>query len=304
MPIASRSALAGTRRGCRKATRRRVAARSSCKIRRSRRSRSPRARSRVADIETHVTSYCGRCGTRQRDRATRSARPSARRAGMVVYPRVSPAMMALVTRGRELLLAALSALRIRAMYSALAGFRRAGQEIDRGLRPIARCAKRSASRSHAPALLRQPVVAVPAFAHDRDSPPSTPAARSLRDDPEIDDAAQWFPLDALPACPRRCSSIAGGSSMRPVARLTARMGVSSFRLSSVERDARVLTIVRATDLQRSMLLPLTHARAAARWSLEVCRLRGTPPPPARLGLHGRSSAHAGHGALSWRRRRG
>ena len=49
--------------------------------------------------------------------------------GLVVYPRISPAMMVLVTRGRELLLARANRFP-NSMYSALAGFVEAGESIE------------------------------------------------------------------------------------------------------------------------------------------------------------------------------
>ena len=49
--------------------------------------------------------------------------------GHVVYPRVSPAMMVLVSRGRELLLARANRFP-NAMYSALAGFVELGESIE------------------------------------------------------------------------------------------------------------------------------------------------------------------------------
>ena len=48
--------------------------------------------------------YCGRCGTPTLDKPDERAKQCPA-CGHVVYPRVSPAMMVLVTRGRELLLA-------------------------------------------------------------------------------------------------------------------------------------------------------------------------------------------------------
>ena len=72
--------------------------------------------------------YCGRCGTPTRDKQGERAKecPACK---YVAYPRVSPAMMALVTRGRELLLA--RARRFPpAMYSALAGFVEPGETIE------------------------------------------------------------------------------------------------------------------------------------------------------------------------------
>ncbi|HTS23089.1 MAG TPA: NAD(+) diphosphatase [Casimicrobiaceae bacterium] len=72
--------------------------------------------------------FCGRCGTATRDKAGERAKlcPAC---GHVVWPRVSPAMMVLVTRGDELLLAR-SRRFPQAVYSALAGFVEAGESIE------------------------------------------------------------------------------------------------------------------------------------------------------------------------------
>ena len=72
--------------------------------------------------------FCGRCGTRLRDRAGERAKECPA-CGHVVYPRLSPAMMVLVTRGRELLLARANRFP-QAMYSALAGFVEPGESIE------------------------------------------------------------------------------------------------------------------------------------------------------------------------------
>ena len=72
--------------------------------------------------------FCGRCGTPTRERAGERAKECPA-CGLVAYPRVSPAMMVLVTRERELLLA--RARRFpQAVYSALAGFVEAGESIE------------------------------------------------------------------------------------------------------------------------------------------------------------------------------
>ena len=72
--------------------------------------------------------YCGRCGAATEDKADERAKrcPAC---GHVVYPRVSPAMMVLVTRGRELLLARANRFP-QAMFSALAGFVEPGESIE------------------------------------------------------------------------------------------------------------------------------------------------------------------------------
>lgn len=72
--------------------------------------------------------YCGRCGTVTRSRASERARECPA-CGLVAYPRVSPAMMALVTRGKEMLLARAHRF-APGMYSALAGFVEPGETIE------------------------------------------------------------------------------------------------------------------------------------------------------------------------------
>jgi NAD+ diphosphatase len=72
--------------------------------------------------------WCGRCATRMVDRDGERARECPA-CGLVAYPRVSPAMMALVVREREILLA--RAPRFPgSMYSALAGFVEPGETIE------------------------------------------------------------------------------------------------------------------------------------------------------------------------------
>jgi len=72
--------------------------------------------------------HCGRCGAPTRDRANERAKECPV-CGYVVFPRMSPAMMVLVTRGRELLLARANRFP-NAMYSALAGFVEPGESIE------------------------------------------------------------------------------------------------------------------------------------------------------------------------------
>jgi len=75
--------------------------------------------------------YCGRCGTPTVSRAEERARqcPSC---GLSAYPRVAPAVMALVRRGRELLLGR-SPHFPPGMYSALAGFVEPGESLEQCL---------------------------------------------------------------------------------------------------------------------------------------------------------------------------
>ena len=72
--------------------------------------------------------HCGVCGTptqlHERDRAR-----TCPACGHVAYPRLSPAMMALVWRGNEVLLARAPGF-TSGMYSALAGFVEAGESIE------------------------------------------------------------------------------------------------------------------------------------------------------------------------------
>jgi NAD+ diphosphatase len=72
--------------------------------------------------------FCGRCGARTRDRANERAKECPA-CGHIAFPRLSPAMMVLVTRGRELLLARANRFP-NAMYSALAGFVEPGESIE------------------------------------------------------------------------------------------------------------------------------------------------------------------------------
>lgn len=72
--------------------------------------------------------FCGVCGSATETHASERARrcPAC---GHTAYPRLSPAMMCLVTRGRELLLAR-AANSTTGFYSALAGFVEAGESLE------------------------------------------------------------------------------------------------------------------------------------------------------------------------------
>jgi NAD+ diphosphatase len=75
--------------------------------------------------------FCGRCGTPTQIKSNERARecPSCKQ---VHYPRIAPAIMALVRRGRELLLAR-SPHFPPGMYSALAGFVEPGETLEQTL---------------------------------------------------------------------------------------------------------------------------------------------------------------------------
>lgn len=148
----------------------------------------------VADFDRSHR-YCGRCGTPTQAREGERARecPSC---GLVAYPRVSPAMMALVTRGRELLLAR-SARFASGVYSALAGFVEPGETIED-------CIRREV-REEVGVEIGEPVYFASqswAFPHSlMIAYTAEYAGGAIRlDDPEIEDA-RWFPLDALPKLP-------------------------------------------------------------------------------------------------------
>ena len=72
--------------------------------------------------------HCGRCGAPTREKENERAKECTV-CGYVAYPRVSPAMMTLVTRGRELLLARAHRFPP-GRYSALAGFVEPGETIE------------------------------------------------------------------------------------------------------------------------------------------------------------------------------
>lgn len=72
--------------------------------------------------------YCGRCGEPMRTKPNERAKECPA-CGFVAYPRVSPAMMVLVTRGPEILLARAHHF-VPGMYSALAGFVESGETIE------------------------------------------------------------------------------------------------------------------------------------------------------------------------------
>lgn len=76
--------------------------------------------------------YCGRCATPTEPLPREHARRCPN-CGHTVYPRISPVMMALVKRGRELLLARGPHFPA-GMFSALAGFVEAGESVEETLR--------------------------------------------------------------------------------------------------------------------------------------------------------------------------
>lgn len=139
--------------------------------------------------------YCGRCGHPTRDKPGERAKQCTN-CGYVAYPRISPAMMVLVTRGRELLLARANRFAA-SMYSALAGFVEAGETIED-------CVHREVQEE-----VGIEVTDLQYFASQSWSFPHSLmiaytaqyAGGELRPDPaEIADA-RWFRVDALPDLP-------------------------------------------------------------------------------------------------------
>jgi len=139
--------------------------------------------------------HCGVCGTPTELAAHERARrcPAC---GHTAYPRISPAMMALVWREGELLLAR-SPHYAPGMYSALAGFVEAGESVED-------CVRREVAEE-----VGVTVTDLRYFGSQSwPFPNSLMLAFSARwaggeivmQEEEIEDAA-WFPLDALPAIP-------------------------------------------------------------------------------------------------------
>lgn len=146
--------------------------------------------------------YCGVCGTPTEPHPRERGRicPNCRH---VAYPRHSPAMMALVWRGHELLLAR-SPHFAPGMYSALAGFVEPGESLES-------CVHREVKEE----------VGVEVRALRYYGSQSWPFPHSLMVaytaewaggeivcQPDEIEAAAWFPIDALPTIPPRFS-IAG-----------------------------------------------------------------------------------------------
>ncbi len=159
--------------------------------------------------------FCGRCGAATRDKAGERAKECLA-CGHIVYPRVSPAMMVLVTRGQELLLARANRFP-QAMYSALAGFVEPGESIED-------CIHREVREE----------VGIEVDALQYVASQSWPFPHSLMIaytaeyaggevrpcDEEIADA-RWFPIDALPQLPNPVS-ISRALIDTTVARLAAK----------------------------------------------------------------------------------
>jgi NAD+ diphosphatase len=161
--------------------------------------------------------YCGRCGAPTRDKPGERAKECPA-CGHVAFPRVSPAMMVLVTRGREVLLARANRFPT-AMYSALAGFVEPGETIEDCIRREVReevgievgAITYFASQSWA-----FPHSLMIAFTAEYAGGDVTPDVTEIAD-------ARWFACDAMPALPPSVS-IARRLIEATVARLAGRQG--------------------------------------------------------------------------------
>jgi NAD+ diphosphatase len=143
--------------------------------------------------------YCGRCGTPTLLKAGERARQCPN-CGQIHYPRIAPAVMALVQRGDQLLLAR-SPHFAPGMYSALAGFAEPGESLEHCLiREVKEevGVKVANLRYFASQSWPFPHSLMIAFNCDWTEGEITP-------DPGEIEAAGWFGLDNLPVLPNKIS---------------------------------------------------------------------------------------------------
>jgi NAD+ diphosphatase len=139
--------------------------------------------------------YCGRCATptAMSDKEFSMRCPAC---GLLAYPRISPAVMVLVRRGKEFLLARSPHFRP-GVFSALAGFVEAGETLEH-------CAERE---------VREEVgIEIGNLRYFKSQPWPFPdslmlaffadyAGGTITPDPTEIEAAGWFSIDALPTLP-------------------------------------------------------------------------------------------------------
>jgi NAD+ diphosphatase len=143
--------------------------------------------------------FCGRCGTPTQHREHERARECPQ-CKLIAYPRIAPAVMCLVRRGQEILLAR-SPHFLPGMYSALAGFVEPGESLEQCLarEVLEETGIRIANlRYFASQPWPFPHSLMIAFVADYAGGEITPAPDEIED-------AQWFALDALPKLPNRIS---------------------------------------------------------------------------------------------------
>ena len=143
--------------------------------------------------------FCGHCATPLVTRTSERARECPA-CGLVAYPRVSPAMMVLVTRGREMLLARAQRF-APGMYSALAGFVEPGETVEDCIRREVR--EEVGIEVGEPRYFGSQSWAFPhslmlAFTAEY-------AGGEIAPDPEEIAEAHWFAADALPVLPASVS---------------------------------------------------------------------------------------------------
>ena len=143
--------------------------------------------------------HCGRCGTLTAMKSSEFAM-ACTACGLLAYPRISPAVMVLVCRGDDLLLARSPHFRP-GMFSALAGFVEAGETIEQ-------CAVRE---------VREEVgVEIANLRYFRSQPWPFPdslmiaffadyTGGKITPDPSEIEAADWFPRNSLPPLPDEAS---------------------------------------------------------------------------------------------------
>lgn len=155
------------------------------------------ALTRAAQIRRFIKTHrlCGSCGTPLVQHAHDQGR-SCPSCNEVFYPRVSPAMMLTITRGKEILLAR-SPHFLPGIYSAIAGFVEPGETLEDCVRR--ECLEEVGIEVHEPRYLGSQSWPFPhslmlAFTAEYRGGVLTPQEGEIED-------AQWFPIDKLPPIP-------------------------------------------------------------------------------------------------------
>ncbi len=143
--------------------------------------------------------FCGVCGTATESLPDERARrcPACQHA---VYPRLNPAMMALVWRGEELLLARAPNFKP-GMFSALAGFVEAGESLED-------CVHREVAEEVGLTVKNLRYYGSQSWPFPHSLMVAYTAewvAGEIRPQPGEIEEAEWFPIDALPGIPQRFS---------------------------------------------------------------------------------------------------
>jgi NAD+ diphosphatase len=143
--------------------------------------------------------FCGVCGTATESLPDERARrcPACQHA---VYPRLNPAMMALVWRGDELLLARAPNFKP-GMFSALAGFVEAGESLED-------CVHREVAEEVGLTVKNLRYYGSQSWPFPHSLMVAYTAewvAGEIRPQPGEIEEAEWFPIDALPGIPQRFS---------------------------------------------------------------------------------------------------